>query len=495
MRTPRQVDRSSGGKSESSPFISISRGWRTVLIGYVLIYDLLVPAVSFLLHGVDQPLMGWRFITHVCYHLLLILPLIFYRPRFGWLHPLIFPVLFEFAKGVLKAPDQLLAPLSVLTEPVEWGVFHQALLGWGQRDLAIVAVETTLISILALVLYYCGFFFGPQLKSPSVLIRLPKKVASKALLLVGLSMVFFVAYMQAKGGVVAHLSSLAAGRHVATGAEGHIAAFMQVGMLATLVWYSVDSKASRNVFFWLALFVSLPVVFVTAGSRSAVVGSLVLFVIVWMLRHRRLPAFRVVAFGFASLVLIGVLGEFRQSLHGGVETEVLTSVNVEESLARAGAEIDRRREMQGPTAVVARVPESVELLYGESYLGVVFFFIPRAIWEAKPRGAGSLYAQHFLGAAADAKAVPIGPVGEAYWNFHIPGVMAVFFLFGVFHQWVARVFRRYGRNPVIWVPFVITVVEFSPTGPAAVPYFQKIILVCLILFLLGARITRQRAPG
>ena len=82
--------------------------------------------------------------------------------------------------------------------------------------------------------------------------------------------------------------------------------------------------------------------------------------------------------------------------------------------------------------------------------------------------------------------VPTGPVGEAYWNFYIPGVVIIFFLYGLFHRWLARTFAQYSRVPTAWVLYVLTLYAFSPESSRMVGWFHSMILAIVILYWIGA---------
>jgi len=143
--------------------------------------------------------------------------------------------------------------------------------------------------------------------------------------------------------------------------------------------------------------------------------------------------------------------------------------------------------------VVAKVPEEVDLLYGRSYVGPLLFFVPRALWPEKPRGVGAMNSEFIFGRPYSG-GIPTGPVGEAYWNFHIPGVAAIFFLYGIFHRWLARFLVRYADVPVAWVLYALTLFYFSPEGPTLTSYLQQIVTAIVFLYWMQALPRLRRAP-
>src|SRR5262245_5332027 len=94
----------------ASPFISLTIGCRVLIIGYALLYNVFMPGLQEMLYSSTVPLAQWRFVTNAIYNFLLFLPILYYRPDYGWLHPLIFSTFFSLAKNLLTSPEQLLAP-------------------------------------------------------------------------------------------------------------------------------------------------------------------------------------------------------------------------------------------------------------------------------------------------------------------------------------------------------------------------------------------------
>src|SRR5215510_1819549 len=259
-----------GRPQGESPFIAITMGYRILIIGYVLLYNIFIPGLQEILYGSTAPLVQWRFIVSVIKQFFLILPILYYRSDYGWLHPLIFPTVYGLATSLAARPDQLLAPF-LFTAPSSRAIDHIALKGWSQEALAWAVLKGQLISMTALATYYLGFFFGPQLRIPHLRFRKPRNVAPKALLVVACSAVIFLVYMWFRGGLTGHMTSWGQGRFEALEGQGIILTLIGCGMLASLAWFAFDRTASRNPLFWAAVLFSVPVNFITSGSRSAVV--------------------------------------------------------------------------------------------------------------------------------------------------------------------------------------------------------------------------------
>ena len=72
------------------------------------------------------------------------------------------------------------------------------------------------------------------------------------------------------------------------------------------------------------------------------------------------------------------------------------------------------------------------ITWGNQLLGVVFFYIPRSIWESKPIGTGEFLGWEFLSRNNYLEWANFGmPLqGEAFINFHIVGIAFLFFILG-----------------------------------------------------------------
>jgi hypothetical protein len=138
----------------------------------------------------------------------------------------------------------------------------------------------------------------------------------------------------------------------------------------------------------------------------------------------------------------------------------------------------------GVFPILALVPHEVDFLYGSSYLAVLTLPIPKALWAEKPGLIPGLVGQTFYGADIG---MPPGPIGEAYWNFGIPGVLIAFFIFGILCKWLAATFCQYATEPVAISLYVMTLFLLSePSGLSAVLWLTSLVPALLFLFSVGA---------
>ena len=480
----------------TSPFVSITTAQRVAVVIFVLVYNAFAPGFSEVLYQPSLPLAALRFATELVYQGLLVFPFIYYKPGFGWLHPLIFTVVWSLAQKVASNPEMLLAPVQVFMGPLHVEPNHAALRGFTDQEVAWTLIKAKGIESLSLLAYYGGFFSGLRPTAPKLSFHRAKQVQVRTMLLVGGACAVFLLAVEMRGGIVSHFVSLGSGRQRAIGGLGHIGVLIRLGVIASVVWYAFDSEAGINPLFWGTLVVSLTSVFLWSGSRSDVIFPLAFLLVIYALRYKAIPWGRGVVIGATALVLFGMLGLLRASaITGQPAWEVVTNAQISESLAFADEQLQRREKNPGGgyTAVVGRVPHDVGFLYGRTYVGALLFFVPRALWENKPRATGPYVAKYLYNTTGNVQmaasppvvgGIPPGDVGAAYWNFWIPGVVVLFFLYGIFHHWLARLYVK-NEHPLGAVLFLFLVTGAGVSPNALVSFFQDIILVLAVLFFLG----------
>jgi hypothetical protein len=476
--------------------VSITVSQRVAVVAFVLVYNAFMPGLSEALHQPSLPLASLRFATELVYQGLLVFPFIYYKPGFGWLHPLIFTFVWSLAQKVVSDPEMLLAPVQVFMGPLYAEPNHAALRGFTDQEVAWTLIKAKGIQSLSLLAYYGGFFSGLRPTVPKLSFHRAKQVQVRTMLLVGGACAVFLLAVEMRGGIVSHFVSLGSGRQRAIGGLGHIGVLIRLGVIASVVWYAFDSEAGINPLFWGTLVISLTSVFLWSGSRSDVIYPLAFLLIIYALRYKTIPWGRSVAVGATALVLFGMLGLLRASaITGQPAWEVVTNAQISESLAFADEQLQRREENPGGgyTAVVGRVPRDVDFLYGRTYVGALLFFVPRAFWEDKPRATGPYVKKYLYGTTGQVEmadsppvvgGIPPGQVGAAYWNFYVPGVVILFLLYGIFHRWLARLYVK-NEHPLGAVLFLFLVTGAGVSPNALVSFFQDIISVLAVLFFLG----------
>jgi hypothetical protein len=426
---------------------------------------LVIPALALLIAVYLWPVLSYR------------------RARYGWFHPLVFTSLYALVGLVRSFPQY------------SFGMqFHRVLPNWSPERLGgLVAFELVLTTI-GLVAYFGGYLLVGTPRVPRLRAPTPTGISWRAAAVVLLGAAIFAYYLSAQGGFVAHLLSWARSRHAAVAGEFYWLEAAGIGLYAALLWLSADARAPLHPGFWACAAVSLMIVFLGAGGRGAVIYPLVLGLIVWMMARRRFAITGPVLLVPLALFLISVLGEFRNSTRTGVlDWAALTSSPVEAvtSVAR-GEVLTRATTGSGVTPILAHVPDRVDHLYGSTYLAILTTPVPRKLWPGKPGLAGGRVGLVFFGRDGG---VPPGPVGEAYWNFNVPGVVLVFFLFGLFHRWLASLLMANPDHPWVRVFYVVGLFSAQPSSNATVAYLVTIVGLAAAGVAMGMLSLRRRRPA
>ena len=498
-RVPRSP-RASGG----NPFLPIKWGYRLAISIFVVVFLMADPLIDYVVVG-GEPVMGLLNTLEAFNAFLLFLPILFYRTSFGWLHPLIFPSLYAFAKSLGKDPGTFLSIFLTPPGPLEYEVTNAALAGWNSADVAWAAVEGQLLTALAVVIYYVGFFFGPRFRLPkrqlfSPQVR-PKQIALRALLVIGAAFALFLFYMQMRGGIISHMNTMfidGANRNITLRSTRYLSVFIEIGSVAWIIWLALSRTAAYSPLFWLAGALCILMNYISTGSRGIIVMYVTIALVVWMLKTQKVPKLRIVVAGLFALAVISTLGEIRSASFGSnnIDWDDIRAIVMEEGIAsrvQQGSEVmaERSATVHGFLPIMAKVPNEVDFLFGKTYLGIFTLPIPRAVWEAKPRTCGS-YSGAILFGRTSGTSIPCGDVGEAFWNFHIPGVVVVFFLFGAFHQWLARFLIRYRNVPVAYALYALILMGIDATAHGIVTGLQVLIPAIGLAYFFGAVTFRRK---
>jgi hypothetical protein len=236
--------------------------------------------------------------------------------------------------------------------------------------------------------------------------------------------------------------------------------------------------------------------FMSNGARSAAFAVFMLAGLTWALRTKRIPwrlagiLIPLFFIAFGALNIIRTAGFTGQSA-----SEAIQQTDTADALVKAQEEIDLRRSLESTVPVIWAGHDVMGgPLLGSSYAAAVFAFAPRTLWEQKPRGPGSLYAQNFLGEVREGLAIPVNATAEEYWNFGLLGVILISALYGALIGVAHNFYVAHQENPFAVTLFVLFVTTFLPSTDALVLFQQQVgmlLLVLLISFPIAHR-RRQR---
>jgi len=474
--------------SEASPFVPIKPQHRLILIGVIAI-EIITNFFRFV--NSDIPAYSWASLGQLIQTIVLYLPLFFYRPSYGWFHPLIFVPVYSIARNLpLFIPNLLtffvVGPANLVYIPIR----NSALTGLSLDRLAWLNAFASLMTILSILCYYLGYFCCPTPKTPKFKFKAIRNPGLKATIVVLFSLAAFFVFIRLNGGIATYIANTWRGsRNVALAGEYYWGFILNFGTIACLLWLTVQPKALINPLFWGNLVVSLITVFIFSGSRSAVLYPLVVIVIIWMLRRRLFSSTKVLAIILVCILGIGILGTFRSVIKTNGRIDLNTLTDLQSGLEKALGSDTQAGELTGgrrggPLPIYAHVPQREDYLYGSTYLAAITIPVPRALWPDKPGLCGGRASKTFYNNKAT-WAIPCGSLGEAYWNFGVYGIIGVFFIFGCFHKWLVKWFRRQSLEPIAMLLFALIIVYGGPNTSAFVKLAQYLAGVAVLIVLWG----------
>jgi hypothetical protein len=134
-------------------------------------------------------------------------------------------------------------------------------------------------------------------------------------------------------------------------------------------------------------------------------------------------------------------------------------------------------------------------MLGKTYVAAIVAFVPRSIWNNKPRGPDSVYVQLFLHESANGRGIPVGQTEEMYWNFGLPGIIVLSAIYG----WLLRLayfafWRRY-PNPLATVFYVTIITTFHFATEDLVRVEQQLLLLGICSVAISALTKKVRPPA
>jgi len=199
--------------------------------------------------------------------------------------------------------------------------------------------------------------------------------------------------------------------------HGFIIVFMTLIWLQKLRADSAD-YALVGVIFLVSCFIPF-----IASTRTPILEVLVVLA---MLRHylvKEVNLSKLIVVGFVGMMVVGTLGELRRNPDQVVLASVASSID---SVVGSSYFVDL-----GKTSIVVnRVPDSVDYLYGTSFISIGLAIIPRQLWPEKPVVRIGYYVGQEVIRLNNRTGIPPGFVAETYLNFGYWGILPVFFLLG-----------------------------------------------------------------
>jgi hypothetical protein len=447
-------------------------------------FPMIVQALAFGLVGANGYEFAIAMTTSIMRDLLLLAPIVVLANQpLGLLHPILLAVV---VWPLLIAMPSVIQDFGgwagvIAGTPVEIPYFT-GIPSQSGGAIWIAIAKYNALQILSLFCTYVGFALfknaRPQIRRPMVFAD-SESVRAVLIGLIALSTLVLLAFLYARGGIDQHLTSLGKGRFRELQGVGAIMVLTDLGAMALYLWMAARPQDSKSALFLVTLAIVTAAEFISNGSRGSALMVPLMVGLIWSLRRLKIPwrlSALVLPFMFLSL---GLLGAIRTSSWGGqTASEVVATTGFAQSFALAEKEIELRRSLSAQVPIIERGFEVTGgPLLGKSYIGALAAAIPRSLWEGKPRGAGSLYAQRFLGQPMQGVSIPVSPVAEAYWNFGVPGVVIMFLLTGILLRRVFEFFWRHYPNPLAVCFYALFVTTFAFSTDTLVGFQQQLVLL------------------
>lgn len=463
---------------------------RWALLAYVLIYRVLTPGVVALTSNEIVAYLPLRVVTAGLAELIAVAPVVFLR-GVGLFHPLAFPVLFVIAFDIAFQPFHLLFPFLLSAKPIfsispSWSVYLGAL---SDVEYSLYQSYFSSVTVLFSVSTISGFYIT-KVRAPVLGYSFNSRALSAAAGgYVILAIASGWAFIRVRGGVEAQILSFYEGRFESLSGFGVFTVITKVSSVAVLLWLAASKNAERSILFWILFVALLPVYWLVDGSRSSVIVMLMTMLIVYSLKHRKIPFVMASWAAVVAFVIFGLLGLLRQDYHAeAVDFSVFDLKRASEWIAASQGETNKRAEEEGDLAAFVAAHES-GLLLGKSYLSVLAYPVPRALWPEKPKNIFTYNTWvAFMGNSDDDVApeiwgIPANSVSEAYWNFNLPGVVFVGLLVGGGLRFGFNLFKA---NPTIpWVPvlYIQLLLYFNGGSRWMFYLIQNLVGLFIILFM------------
>lgn len=477
----------------AAPQQKISGAFQLLLALYIILtsnFPTILQSVAFGVQGGAWSEFAFAMATQTLLALLLIAPVIVLANHpLGILHPLLLAiVVWPLLTGMANTVEDLGGWAGVLAGTAVQTPYYTGLLSHSPSVVWAAVTKYNVMQILNLLGIYFGFsLWRNQQSSPRGAVWIPDPVALRPVLigLIAASTLVLAVFVQSRGGLVSHLMSLGRGRFRELAGDGPIIVLAGLGLMPILLWTASRPRDVRLPLFLACAALVTASQFISNGSRSSAIETPMLIGIVWAVRTRRVPWRIAILLGPVLFLAIGSLSVIRNlSRTNQTVNEVVSKTGVSQSFANAQSEIASRQAESAPVPVVARgFKVTGGPLLGTTYVAALTAAIPRALWEGKPRGVGSIYSQLFRGASRDAGSTPVSSTAEMYWNFGVFGVAILSICYGMLLRLAYKFLWRRYPNPFAMVFYVIFLTVFDVSSKKLVDFQQAVGLLLLCYFV------------
>lgn len=280
-------------------------------------------------------------------------------------------------------------------------------------------------------------------------------------------------------GLLSHFIDLSSGRLSARKNIGLALVLSSLLPVVCLLAGFLNPEYFKRNWFRFTFLMLLLLQFLLGGSRSAFVFNIVIYLVVFLSVNGKIKLLPIIILPLAMISIIGLSGVGR-STGGDFSTIKLDRDFWSNGVSMTYEEISQRN-INASTRVIDSVEESGQFLLGESYVGALLFFIPRSVWENKPRGGGAYAASIINYGFADrgytSASYPISAPAELFLNFWFFGVVIGGLLTGLLYAAISRL-GGYVFRPLSLVLFLIALITLRAgiSSEAIIPFLQYLFI-------------------
>jgi oligosaccharide repeat unit polymerase len=454
----------------------------SVILFYISI-KIILPILNYILISQVAEFTGIRLCLDIIISTLLIYPFFYANNKFSFYHPFIILTIFEFVNELFQSSDKsfrLFQLLPIYPEKIE----HSALSGYTQYEINFAQLKWKFLTFLSLISYYFGYFKYKKVNCNIQIINFTFRefnIKNRLYILALVYIIFFFIYTVIQGGFWGLFQLWEGGRRQLEGL-GPLFVLLNTGFYVLLVLYIEYGTKKKPLYFWLMLFFSITIQFLTTGSRGGLIFQSILFFLAFIYVNKRPPLLISLFFGFISVIILGFLGQFRLAMQVAGDIDKVLDMSMLDIFFSFNEEVELRNNfIEGSLPVFAKVPSEVPLLWGYPYLGVLLFFVPRFIWQTKPHGTG--YYNTSMIFQSGEYGIPLDSVAESYWNFHVFGVFFVHFLFGLYHRYMFNFSVKNTSSTGFILYLILIFLIKSPSDMLVIPAIQMVSSLLLGLYL------------
>lgn len=465
-----------------------------ILAVYIIIYRILTPPVNALIMDTGAEQIFLRAISNSILQIALFYPLFLIR-GVGVFHPLSFPALYGLAFTIVFQPLHILFPFissyqQFMFESTSYSVFMLGMQGSGYTDLYI---KKDLIAALFLFSIQIGFLLFPSIRADGypreVSVGQRQSIIFSACIYAIAAIAGGLVFIAMRGGIEQQILSFYKGRYETLSGLGVFTTPVKTAVVALMLWIAaLPSPQVPKKFFFLT-FLLLPPYWLVDGSRSSLLVVILSILIVYTLKTGSIPRKAFITCGCAAFLTFGLLGVLRQDYNAtSVDFSIFSGNGLVEAIQASQTETNKRGAEEGDVAVLQAI-DAVGYLSGKSYLSVISFPFPRALWPEKPKNV-YVYVNWsaFQGfdinvSAPNTWGIPIEPSTEAYWNFGYSGVVIVGFIVGFLHKTIFNIFRKNPTSIPIMIVFIEALLYLNGGSRWAFYFIQNSATVLLIIIL------------